>query len=743
MTSLRPAQTEIVGYTGGKMGVSAVPGSGKTFTLSWLAARLIEQADLFDDQEILVVTLVNSAVDNFSSRISGFLREKNLIPNLGYRVRTLHGLAHDIVRERPDLVGLSDRFAIVDERESLEIMDGAVTSWLRSHPDFIAEWTAPEVELVDNRYAQKLWFDSVNNVARSFIRQAKDLQILPDELQRRIKGLNQPHPLLLLGTDIYSDYQRSLNYRSAVDFSDLIRLALQALQADRDYMLRLHYRWPYILEDEAQDSSSLQEEILRLMVGSDGNWVRVGDPNQAIFETFTTASPRFLRNFLQEPGVTARTLPNSGRSTRTIINFANSLIQWTNNAHPVAELRDALTRPLIQPTPPGDPQSNPPDNPNGIYIMPQGYEAEKEIETVVKSLKRWLPEHADWTVAVLTSRNERGAKIVEELKRNNLPYVELLQSSQSTRYTADILAACLRSLADPGSTAKLQDVMKRLGRIAAGDDKSIADLYRGAVAVLDRCKRLEEYLAPFPDSDWLAELPAELVSDGVRQILIANREQIVRWQKASLLPVDQLLLTISQELFTNPADLALAHKLALLLERAAGNHPDWQLTEFAEELSSVARNERRMPGFSEEDIGFDPERYKGIVVVATLHKAKGLEWDRVYLLSANNYDFPSMQPYDNYIAEKWFVRDHLNLEAEALSRLKALADGDLEGVYLEDGPATQAARLEYSAERLRVLYVGITRAKRELVVTWNTGRRGESQQALPILALQSGWKGSD
>jgi DNA helicase-2/ATP-dependent DNA helicase PcrA len=743
MTSLRTAQAEIVSYTTGKMGVSAVPGSGKTFTLSWLAARLIEQADLFDDQEILVVTLVNSAVDNFSARISGFLRKKKLIPNLGYRIRTLHGLAHDIVRERPDLVGLSDRFTIVDERESLEIMDAAVTSWLRSHPEFITEWTSPDVDLGENRNSQKQWLDLINNMARSFIRQAKDLQILPDELARRISELNQPHPLLQLGTDIYSDYQRSLNYRSAVDFSDLIRLALQALQSDPEYRMRLHYRWPFILEDEAQDSSSLQEEILRLMVGPDGNWVRVGDPNQAIFETFTTASPRFLRNFLLEPGVTARSLPNSGRSTRTIINLANSLIQWTNNAHPIAELRDALTRPLIQPTPPGDPQPNPPDDPLGIFIMPQGYEAEKEIETVVKSLKRWLPEHPDRTVAVLTSRNERGAKIVEELKRNNLPYVELLQSSQSTRYTADTLAACLRSLADPGSTSKLQEVIKRLARIAAGDDKTIGDFYRGAISLLERCKRLEEYLAPLPDSDWLEELPEGMLSNGVRQVLLVCREQIVRWQKASLLPVDQLLLTISQELFNNASDLALAHKLALLLERAATNHPEWQLTEFAEELSSVARNERRLPGFSDEDTGFDPERYKGSIVVATLHKAKGLEWDRVYLLSANNYDFPSMQPYDSYISEKWFVRDHLNLEAEALSRLKALAEGDLEGVYLEDGPATQAARLDYSAERLRVLYVGITRAKRELVVTWNTGRRGESQQALPILALQSGWKGTD
>jgi DNA helicase-2/ATP-dependent DNA helicase PcrA len=106
MNFLRHAQEEIVAYQGGKMGVSAVPGSGKTFTLSWLAARLIEQANLFDDQEILIVTLVNSAVDNFSNRISAILREKKLIPNLGYRIRTLHGLATTLSAKGPISSGL-------------------------------------------------------------------------------------------------------------------------------------------------------------------------------------------------------------------------------------------------------------------------------------------------------------------------------------------------------------------------------------------------------------------------------------------------------------------------------------------------------------------------------------------------------------------------------------------------------------------------------------------------------------
>ena len=102
----RPKQQQVLDYTSGRMGVSAVPGSGKTYTLSYLAAQIVAGGRLADDQEVLVVTLVNSAVDNFAARVAGFVRARGLLPNLGYRVRTLHGLDHDIVGESKVLVGL-------------------------------------------------------------------------------------------------------------------------------------------------------------------------------------------------------------------------------------------------------------------------------------------------------------------------------------------------------------------------------------------------------------------------------------------------------------------------------------------------------------------------------------------------------------------------------------------------------------------------------------------------------------
>jgi DNA helicase-2/ATP-dependent DNA helicase PcrA len=236
-----------------------------------------------------------------------------------------------------------------------------------------------------------------------------------------------------------------------------------------------------------------------------------------------------------------------------------------------------------------------------------------------------------------------------------------------------------------------------------------------------------------------------------------------RWHQAAILPIDQLILTLAGDLFQEPSQLALAHKLAVLLRDVAQAHPAYRLPELVEELEVIARNERRFLGFSKEDTDFEPPR--GKVTVTTMHKAKGMEWDRVYLMSVNNYNFPAGQAHDTYISEPWFIRDDLNLEAEALAQLQILAAieprtsgsvspaeaGSAPQDVLEnqpevhsslpymEGDATRRARLDYVAERLRLLYVGITRARRELVLTWNTGRRREAQAAAALLALSEYW----
>jgi len=679
-------------------------------------------------------------------------------------------LAHDIVREKPARVGLDERFSIIDEREAGFVRRDSVNAWLASNS--LDDYLDPGLDKDKRDWVRRDQLpDMVDQLALAFIRSSKDRLLTPEILRARLDESPAPLPLAELGYSIYADYQRALAYRGAVDFDDLIRLALTLLETDEEYLERLRFRYPYILEDEAQDSSLSQQHILGLLAGEGGNWVRVGDPNQAIFETFTTADPELLRQFIRDNR--HADMPESGRSQPSIIALANHLIDWVMTSHPDPAAQGALSTPYIVPVPPDDPQQNPPDNPETVKFISKRYTPEEELDAVIKSVKGYMdsiwdfPDEEKPTVAVLVPRNHRGIEVVEALKRRGVDTIELISSTSSTRAAAGALNYLLSFLADPQSSSKLakaHQVFRRDWREkpenkngrktekaeeenAAGNENeesvetpvyTVNQLLTRVNLLLRKMENVEDFVAPHQADRWLAAV-SESEPEQVVQELSAFRVAVRRWLAAVMLPIDQLVLTLAQDVFTSAPDLALSHKLAIVLRQAADEHPDWRLPELTSELAVIAKNERRFIGFSSDDSGFDPERYRGKVVVTTMHKAKGLEWDRVYLMSVNNYDFPSNMPNDRFISEKWFIRSGLNLEAEALAQLSALESNN-EYQWYEEGTATVASRINYVKERLRLFYVGITRAKRELIVTWNSGRQGDATPSLPMADLMGWWE---
>jgi DNA helicase II / ATP-dependent DNA helicase PcrA len=733
----RPAQLDILSYTEGTMGVSAVPGSGKTWTLSYLASELIRKNYIAPDQEILIVTLVNSAVSNFSQRISSFLDHYGLIPSLGYRVRTLHGLAHDIVKERPELAGLDTGFQIIDDREAIRIRDDAVYTWLKKHPSALEKYLLPDLnkKKIDDLY-QKQIPALINQLSLQFIKSAKNLLLSPAQIRDLLSDNAPNYPLALIGLEIYEIYQRNLEYSGAVDFDDLINKAYQVLSLDTSLLSRLQRKWPYILEDEAQDSSLMQQQILSLLSNRENecNWVRVGDPNQAIYESFTTADPALFNRFVESADHN-HILPNSGRNSKSIINLANYLVSWTNETHPEVLVRDALFPNKIIPTPSGDSQPNPIDKPDQVHLHNQPLSSDEEISLVARSVTRWLAENPNKTAAILAPRNERGKKIASTLRSQfNIEPVELLNTTIEIRKTTGALVRVLSYLLDPISPKKLAAVYEVFNRDKMMDPEAWSFIQEGAEK-LREIKKLEQFITSEPSPGWL-EFKSVLGKKEIDQFE-DFRQLIIKWHQAILLPIDQLILTISGDIFQDQSELSLSHKIALFQRQLANQHPDWELPALLDELKSLARNERRFFGTGDQS-GFNPDEYKGKVVITTAHKAKGLEWDRVYLMSVNNYNFPSGDPDDSYISEKWFVRDHLNLPSEALSQLNTLySQGDIS--YIE-GEATRQSRLEYIRERLRLLYVSITRAKQELVITWNTGYNSKYSSAAGLIALSNYYK---
>lgn len=713
---LRPAQEEILRYQGGRMAILAVPGSGKTFTLSLLAADLLQRDLLRPHQEILIVTFARSAVDNFNVRIAGFLKNAGRIAGMGYRVRTLHSLANDIIRVRPEAVGLPEDFAIIDEYESDQLKGEVADAWLRAHPDFFDQWLkedASEKETADwkTKGARRV----VNEAVVAAVGWAKDHELNPDQLEERMR----PSGYLLteMAADLYRDYQRALEYRGAVDFSDLIRLALRALRNDPTLVERYQDLFPYILEDEAQDSTNLQEQILSLIAGKDGNWVRVGDPNQAIYASFTMSSPEYLRRFSSAAGVTVRTLPESGRSQQAVIDLANHLITFSLSRDD--HLNGTLSLPLILPTAAGDPQPNPPADPTHIRMALTGRDPDSELNVLVNSIESALKhaKGAKITYAVLVSSNLKAENVRAELEKRNIPVVDaLLDTSTASRSMVKAVSTFLNWLALPLATGHVTQLFNEWST-RQPDLHARAEAVTGAKNLLGRLTQVEDFLAPLPGHEW----PAQVEPD-CGEVLERFRTLLSSWQELALLPASQAVLTFVQDVFSSdPAQLALGYKVSKFLRRLETEHPEYSLRDLSEEVKANKRQKGSLSAISLSDTGFDPSLYPGKVVICTQHKAKGLEWDRVYIPAANNYDFPSAAPYDTFFAEGYQVRGRLNIVAEMLAQLDLLLSRDPYAGYVE-GEATQEARQKVSQDRLRLFYVSITRAKRDLVISWNTGK---------------------
>lgn len=732
---LRPSQQEIMTYRSGLMGISAVPGSGKTWTLSQLAVKLILSTELEPDQEILVVTFSNSAADNFSNRIGEKLRANGLIEGFGYRVRTLHGLANDIIHERPELVGLSNEFGIIDESESNEIMKDLVNQAMENHFDFLTSLISEDINEKKRESIIKSDFpDFLLNLARNWIKTVKDKQVTINQLEEWIAEPDT-NPLMSICLVIYRGYQAALNYRGSIDFDDLIRYALECLRLDPDLHKQLHYRWPYILEDESQDSSKLQQEILTTLVGDNGNWVRVGDPNQAIYESFTTADPNLLKMFVSREDVRSVDLPVSGRSAQNIIDLANALIDWVQTAHPNFGIRDALSPPFIQPTPPGDPQLNPAEIPGNINIVNRTMTSDQELVFLGKEVKRWLKDHPNSSVAILTFLNKRASEIVNYLKAEKIEVSDvLLKVPEPTRLSAGAIVLILKSLFDPlnpGHLARCFEVFYR-------QYQENPDLYRvlkSTSSFIRELENTEDYLYP-AQKDWLQDMEDEELNLDSVEMLKAFRQALKRWHAALILPLDQLVLVVSQDLNLENAELAIVHKLSGFIKSLLENNPLWSELDVMNELIGISKNNRGFATFSQKEDGFDPDDFRGKVIVATAHKSKGLEWDKVFLSSANNYDYPAGAEGEGYVSEKWFIADRRNLEAEILYDLESMRVQHAGGIMLRSFDK-QNSRDDVARERLRLFYVGITRAKQSLTISWNTGTNNNKRASLPFLYLSS------
>ncbi len=823
---LRPAQEQILAYRGGRMAVSAVPGSGKTFTLSLLAAQLIAdgRVDAAAGQQVLVVTFLNASVDTFRARIRRRLTEMGL-PDAGFDVRTLHSLALEVVRWGSDL--LSDDLVVLDDAQSRQFLDAAVDGWIN---DNVRLWETflPEYGTEYSPQMIARWRDITATTAAAFIRTAKNERHRPEAIFAAIQtaleevgergsreaGGDGPDigrsPLMHMMVGIYSRYQTALARQGGLDYDDLIWVAADRLEREPDLVASLRERWPFVLEDEAQDSVPLQELLLEQLTGPQGNWVRVGDPNQAITSTFTAAHPRFFSHFIDRPDVVARTLPNSGRSARLIIGAANAVLNWTMDNHPVPEVRtNAFRRQDILPAPPGDTQPNPPDDEAGARIRVYRHREEEELPAVARLAHEYAQQHPDHTLAILVPTHQIGFGVARQLDALNADYDNLLRGSGREREVAAALHAVLAVLANPLDTKALQSAHSGLSELR--EDGPIYEPYPPESedvarfqALLRSVYRPEALLFPREGEDVFTALPPGVATEEDVRRLERLAEFLRGHFDLRTLPVDDLTLALADALFaegargqgpgareedreageresgggtsspgtsnlepgtseadaTHELDLAIAYQLASQLRQWREAQPEWRLPELVAQLQMVASGRRTLNVVRPGEMGYEPA--PGRISLATQHSSKGLEWDAVFLVGIDGmwipgsleapflgvHDFLGGDPHAEATAQLRFLmrttaagRPPTSESGEGLDDAPQPMAGDTREVadigLFPNRTATESAHIEVICERLRLLYVGITRARRYLHISRSraTRRGNREQEAEPATVL--------
>lgn len=730
---LRLAQVEILKYRGGLMGISAVPGSGKTFTLSLLAAELLASGKIAVElgQEVLIVTYLNNSVDNFRSRIRGRLVELGL-PETGYDVRTLHSLALEIVHFADGGYEFQDELpTVANEVQVAEFLVRAVDGWIDSNSGIWQSFL--EQDSPSNRVR---WRTITEQTARAFISMAKNQRYLPNHILNRLSKLNtsdttpnpispefedlNPTPLLFMMAGIYQRYQSSLINMGALDYDDLIWRAADLLEQRPDMAIELRQRWPYVLEDEAQDSVPLQEILLNSLVGSDGNWVRVGDPNQAITSTFTAADPRYFNRFIERLDVQSLPLPNSGRCAPKIYQAANEIVHWVCDQHPIQEVRRfTFRRQDILPTPPGDAQPNPSDSEAKVTIKVYQHREEVEIPTISRLAVQFAKNYPQDTLAILVPTNESGHHISVHLDELGASYDNLLRGSKREREIAAVLQAILNLLADPLDKSAYASILGSLSELGhpAGD---IGNLDPDRISTILRSIYFPEtFLFPENSTAFANAFPSGVATESELQFFKNFHLFLVRAFDLRSLPVDDLILTLSDELFDSlsnghsglqEADLAIAYHIASVVRQWRDLQPDWRLPELATQLADIAEGRQQLRSSRSFDYGYQPE--PGCITLATQHGAKGMEWDCVFLVGIDGRWIPGSLESSFQGVHEFLGGDP---SAEVKAQLLHLMEGDA-GIY-PGRTATESAHIDVICERLRLLYVGITRARKVLHIS--------------------------
>ena len=574
LTGLNKEQQQAVQHTEGPLLILAGAGSGKTKVLTVRIAHLLAQG--VNPYEILAITFTNKAAKEMKSRVEG------LVGDVANRIwlSTFHSFCAKFLRfELDNFLGYNSNFTIYDTSDSQAVIKAALKA----------------LNLDDKYYPVGAMIGAISD--------AKNKLLFASDFRKQARDFYQEKV-----ADVYEYYERELRKNNALDFNDLLLVAVKLLQSNEAVLDKYSKRFRYVMIDEYQDTNHAQYLLAKLLASHWKNIAVVGDADQSIY-AWRGADIQNILDFEKDyPNCTSIKLEQNYRSTKIILDAANAVIE-NNEGRPKKNLWT--------------------DKTEGAKI--QHFTAQSEHEeaafigdTIAKKHDIHGVPYGD--MAILYRTNAQSRVLEEALIKRALPYTMVGGTKFYDRKEIKDVLAYLRVLYNPfddlsllriinvpkrsiGATtvAKLQDYARANGTslFMTLTQLHLVDTIKGKTK-----EKLEEF------GILIFTLVAEMEDKTVLDIL------------ESILDRTGYLAQLEES--TDPQDQARAENIGELLSVAKDfqdTNPTGTVEDFLEQVALV------------NDVdSFEQEESK--VTLMTLHAAKGLEFPIVFLGGLEEGLFP-------------------------------------------------------------------------------------------------------
>ncbi len=622
----RDDQKPVLDYKKGSMAISAVPGAGKTTILLALIIKLIERGVI--PTNIFVLTYMDSAARNFRERIKNMCPNTTLLPNIS----TIHGLALKIIKENSNFerLNLSADFDICDDTQRMRIIKGITGKFTKTEADE---------------------FDRAISVLK-----LQEGDISKPSSDKKIEKFKT----------FFKEYQAQLREANLIDYDDILIMSVKLLENNPDILEYYQNICEYIIEDEAQDSSGVQQRLIGLLSGKHKNLIRCGDINQAITTTFSNADVEGFRRFIAEADTTVE-MNHSQRCTQDVMTLANNLVNFGNEILPKAFFTSYMQ---------GVTGKNPVSE-NAIFsrVFENAF-AERNF--VLKEIKNILTRNKNATIGILLRNNYQVASWAGFINDAGLKSITRSESL-GQKGVFNTIFSILKFIQNPFDNEVLVSTYETLADLG---------FYKQRLQLEIRASE-----KPFIEKDG-----DDIESTALAQFLW----DMQYWLNSSTLPLEELVIRIGLFYYTSDIEKSNVYLIAILVKRlnASGK---FDLT--LQRLEELAKKPT-LSGFKFFSEDEDKDAMRGKVQIMTLHKSKGDEFEYVFL--------PEM-------AEK-------NLSIDVSKAKTKASTIFMEEVRAFNPSYKSKSELELrefnSEESLRLLYVAITRAQLKLYITTSAKAKG-------------------